>query len=287
MLGIIGSFKPGFYKKIVSQPLTKSFGFLALFVIIISAVVSLQLTVFVKDLLPQASSWVNDNFESIIADLPDIAIENGELTAPATAYMREWDVEDETSFSVIIDPEITEYYSILEQYDNVLVLTRRTLIVKSAKSKVEHEIKTYQLDNIELFKISHIDSGLALTIAENTFNVTAASIGRFLERISLYVYPAALVFFTFAYLFSKMIQVLLFSIASSIFNSQFKAQLNYSQLINIGIYAIVPGTVLALVQEVSGIFIPFYGLVYCAIYIIYLYLGVKSLRQEPVTVTGM
>ena len=287
MKGIIGSFSPSFYKKIALQPMTRSFGFLLGFILIISAVFSFQLTLVVKGLLPQASTWINDNFESIIADLPDITIENGELTQPQEPYVREWDIEeDETNFAVIVDPAIADYYSVLDEYDNALVLARRMLVIKSTKSEFQHEIKTYELDNIELFMISHIPSGLALTIGDNTFQLTPVSIKRFLDRISLYVYPAGLVFFTLAYLFSKMVQVLLFSIASSLFNAQCKAGLNYNQLINIGIYAIVPGTLAAVIQEVTGFIMPFYWLVYCIIYAVYLYLGVRALRQEPVTVTG-
>ena len=286
MTGIIGSFSPGFYKKIASQPMTRSFGFLLGFILIISAVMSFQLTLVVKGLLPEASTWVRDNFESIIADLPDIAIENGELTLPQEPYMRVWNAEDETNFVVVIDPAITDYYRVLEGYDNALVLTRRMLVIKTTKSEFQHEIKTYELDNIERFMISRIPSGLALTIGDNTFQLTPASIKRFLERISFYVYPAGLVFFTLAYLFSKMVQVFFFSIASSLFNAQCKAGLNYNQLINIGIYAIVPGTLAAVIQEVTGFIMPFYWLVYCIIYAVYLYLGVRALRQEPVTVTG-
>ena len=287
MLGIVGSFKPQFYKRIVSQPLARSFGFLVVFVVIISAVVSFQLTLFVKSLLPQATTWIQDNFEEIVADLPDIEIQDGQLVAPTVPYMRQWDIKDEGVFAVVIDPTASDYYSILEGHENVIALTRRKLVVQSAKSELEREIKTYDLDNITSFKVSRIESGLELTFGEKVFSLTPASIKRFLERISLYVFPAGLIFFSLAYLSVKSLQILFFSILSSVFNSQLKAKLNYSQLLNIGTYALVPGTVLAIAQEATGIFIPLYGLFYCIIYGVYLYLGVKTSRQEPVTVTGM
>ncbi|MFC1514572.1 DUF1189 family protein [Candidatus Omnitrophota bacterium] len=287
MLGIVGSFKPQFYKKVVSQRLARSFGFLILFVIVIAAVIALQLSVFVKTYLPQATGWVQDNFEVIASEIPDIAIEDGELVTPQVPYVREWDTGDEGVFAVVIDPTTSEYYRALEHYENVMVLTRTKLVFKATKSDFEEEINTYDLENIASFRMTHVENGLELAMGERTVNLTAAKIKQFLERLSGYTYPTALIFLSFAYFFSKAMQLFIFSIFSSMFNSRLKAELSYGQLLTIGIYALVPGTVLAIVQELTGVHVPLYGLLYCAIYVLYLYLGIKASKQEAVTVTGL
>ncbi|MBN2120795.1 MAG: DUF1189 family protein [Candidatus Omnitrophica bacterium] len=277
MFGLTGSFNSKFYSKIAKQPLGKSVGFLILFIALISLVLSLKHVGDLKSKVPEVTAWVHKNFENIISDLPDIEVKDGKLTLPRNPYIKEWD----DKFAVIIRPQDDNFYGVLEGKANAFVLSKTKMAIKSTKSDFEQsEIKTYSLEQIEYLKISRIESGLEVTFGAKAFEVTPPTIESFLRKMFLYVYPIAFLWLLLAYSFVKTSHLLIFSIFSAIVNNQLKASLDYANLINIGIYALVPPVVLAVVFEVLGLKVPMFWLIYCVVYGLYLYLGIKSTQDQ-------
>ena len=277
MLGLIGSFNPNFYREITKQSLWRSLGFLIVFITIISAIVSYKYTVIVKNMLPQVNSWTQKNLINIASDFPTIEIEDGSLTLPKDVYIKEWADE----FVFVVQPEAENVYHILERYSNVLLLTREKFITKTTKEDFEQsEIKTYNLKKIKFFKITPTNSGLKVFFNNRAVDITPLVVRKLLEKLSLFIYPLLFLFFFSIYGFTKPLQTLIFSLLSLIFNTNLKATLSYRQLLNIGVYALVPSTSLAMVGELSNLKIPLFWVIYLLIYFIYIFLGIKSTTKE-------
>ena len=277
MLGLIGSFNPNFYREITKQSLWRSLGFLIVFITIISAIVSYKYTLIVKNMLPQVNSWTQKNLVNIASDFPTIEIEDGSLTLPKDVYIKEW----ADGFVFVVQPEAENVYPILERYSNVLLLTREKFITKTTKEDFEQsEIKTYNLKKIKFFKITPTNSGLKVFFNNRAVDITPPVVRKLLEKLSLFIYPLLFLFFFSIYGFTKPLQTLIFSLLSLIFNTNLKATLSYRQLLNIGVYALVPSTSLAMVGELSNLKIPLFWVIYLLIYFIYIFLGIKSTTKE-------
>ncbi len=275
MLGIIGSFNPKFYKKIAAQSLVKSFGFLIVFVIIVSAVVSYKYTVAIKRILPEVNLWADENLGHIASGFPVIEIKDGCLTFPKEAFVKEWD-----EFIFIIDPQAQNVYEILEEYSNIFLLTRKELLIKTTKSDFEHsEIKVYKLENINLFKIVPCETGVRVFFEDKEIDITPSTVERLTGKLSSFLYSLVFLWFLGIYFFTKPLQILVFSLISLIFNANLKAALPYKQLLNIGIYALVPCTSLAVVANLANLTIPLFWAVYLLIYSYYLFIGIRGNRK--------
>lgn len=275
MSGIVKSFDPKFYKSIAKQSFGKSFGFLVVFILILSAVISFKWTANIKATLPEINSWVRKNFEEIIADLPEIEIKNGKLTAPQTNYIKKF--EDE--FALIVEPDEEKVYSLMKNFPNAIVLTESKLVIKNTKNRgVQAEIKETDLGEVAYFKVTPYQERLEITTSQNSqdkFKVNPVIIKSLLEKFTLIFYPICFLFLLFTLFLRKLVLVLLFSLVSLIINSNFNQPLSYKNLFTIGIYAMVPPTCLAVIVELLGVRIPLFWIVYSSIYIVYLFLAIK------------
>lgn len=272
MLGIIKSFNPKVYKELAKQKVIKSFAFLSLLAVLVSAGLSWGYANYAKKLLPGINSWLRDNLAQISFDLPDIEIKDGLLIQPKEYYAKQWG----DKFSFVIEPSQKKVFLLLEDYDNAIVLTETRLIVKNTKpDSKEFQIKTYELKEIKSMKFSAIEKGVRVSVVDNSFDVTPDSIDKFFRKLSKILYPFIFIWIGILYFFTKVVQVLFFSVFSFIVNKNLKKPLTYKNLINIGIYALTAPTALALIKELLNLKIPLFGLIYISIYVIYLFLGIK------------
>lgn len=277
MSGMIGSFKPNFYRKVVNQSLRRSSGFLILFIIVISLVISFKNTLDIKEVLPDVEVWVKQNLEELIINLPTIEIEEGALTLPEDPYVKEWG----DRFAFVVEPKQVDAYALLETHPNAVVLTHKKLITKTSKSYGEQsKIEIYDLKNVKFFKINSIESGLRITTEHKEFNITRLTIRGFFEKLNLFLYPLMFLLFFSIYIFTMPLQILIFSPISLIINTRLKAALSYKQLLNIGIYALVPCVSLSIVGDLLGLRISLSWVIYVLIYMVYLFLGIKSTHKE-------
>jgi hypothetical protein len=242
-------------------------------VLLIAVIFSFRFSLSIKRALPQTKAWLNENLEKIASEIPEVEIKDGTLVLPKLEFIKEWKKE---KFALIIEPNQENAYAILEQYDNVLLLTQTKFITKTLKSDSSQEIKTYNLDKVKIFKIFPIQSGMRVVLENKEFQINNSTVNRWLKIVSLLVFPITLCFVFLWYSFTKLLQLLFFSLASLIFNAQSKANLSYKELLNIGIYVLVPPTTLAVIKNVFNIPIPVFGLLYLLIYLFYLALGIRA-----------
>lgn len=276
MLGIVKSFDPKFYKTIAKQKLGKSFVFLLLFVLILSAIFSFKYTANIKAALPEINSWVRQNFSEIISDLPEIEIKNGKLVSPQANYIKKFKGE----FALIIEPDEEKVYSLVENFPNAIALTETKMLIKSTKSTGQAEIKETNLKEVAYFKVTPYQEELEITTSKNKFSVNPILIKSLLEKFTLIFYPICFLFLLIAFFLRKLILVLFFSLVSLVIKSSLNKPLSYKSLFTIGIYAMVPPTCLAVVIELLGMKIPGFWLIYTAIYITYLFLAIKTEEAE-------
>lgn len=277
MLGIVGSFNPSFYKKIVKQSLLKSIGFLVVFVFIFTAGISYRYTLYIKAGIPKVIQWFDKNFSYLVSDLPPIEISDGEVVSPEKTYIKEW----KDVFVFVIEPNEENLETTLKEYPNVLVLSQRSLSIKTTEPEAgKSKVETYDLKNIEYLKITPTETGITVNFETNEIEVTPATLERISQKISGFIYPVIFLWFFLVYCFTKPLQLLIFSIISLLFNSNLKSSLSYKQLLNIGTYALVPPTSLAVIKDVIGLRIPLFFVVYSLVYIIYLFWGIKAVSTE-------
>lgn len=273
MLGTIGSFNPEFYKKIVKQSLLKSIGFLVVFICLFTAIISYKDTLFIKARMPEVIRWLEKNLNSIAAEFPAIEISNGKLVSPQKTYIKKW----KNGFVFVIEPEEENAGETLKKYPNVLILSERSLSIKTTDANAgRSKIETYDLKNVKELKIIPTQDGLRVNFYTRRFELTPENIKRLGEKISKFIYPVVFLFLFSIYSFTKPLQVLVFSIIALLFKANLKSSLSYRELVNISIYAVVPPTSLAVIIELAELKIPLFFVVYSIVYIVYLFLGIKA-----------
>ena len=142
-------------------------------------------------------------------------------------------------------------------YKQGILLTKNKLIYKQS----EIETREYDLSRIKSFNLDHEAIGEWKGI---------------LKRFSLPIVFAS--FFPY-FVITKLIQILFFSLIALIVNVATKTNLKYQNLFNISLFALTPPVLLATIFNLTGLRIPFLGLVYIVIYLIFLIEGVRSCRE--------
>ena len=280
------SFQPRAYRKIVSQPFARSFRYLALFLVLLSAVLSLKYTLVLRQGMKQANEWINANLPGKISKmLPgEIKIENGQVSTSAKEpFVRQWDFGEEgrkEKFAFVIDT--TGKIRTLDDYPYGLLLTGHKLIFKNARPGGTAEIKEQDLSEVKLFVLKRGDEEqgeiAVLTSEGKTFSVTYENIERWRKAISRLLPLLAAPFFIY-YLIVKLVHLFFFSLTSLVINDLTKAGLNYENLLNIGIFALIPPITLSLLFQVAGETVPFVPLLYILVYLIFLIMGIKGSKM--------
>ena len=277
MFGLIGSFNPKFYKNVARQPLIKSIGFLILFIVIFSALISFKYTTDVKSTMPFVVEWINAHFDYFVNELPLIEVKNGTLLLPQSTYTKEW--KDE--FAFVIEPDEQQARATLEQYDNGIFVTRSKVFIKQTEEDVgKTRLETYDMRNIRYLKIVPGEAGLTLVVDTNEFNITQPGIERFIENASVLLFPLIFLWCVFLYSVTKPLQILFYSIFSLIFKAHLKSSLTYKELLNVGTYALVPPTSMAVLKDLVGLRLPLFWVVFTVVYCVYLFQGVKAAKIE-------
>ncbi len=278
MKEIKDSFNLQKYQFLKDKRLSKSISFLLFFTFLISFLFAFKSTLFVNRELPNLAYKAKQILEKNLTDIPLIEIKNGITVKPEQRYQKTW-----KEFAFIIAPNESDPYKILEESESLLGLTRENLIIKSKKREVESEIKVYDLKNIEELFITPIEKGIRISSGEFKFDLTPDFINRLMKRLAVLSFPVLLVLFLTALFFSKLIHLLSFSLFSLIFNNRIKANLRYKQLLNIGIYALIPPTILSVTLQLLNLNTPLNWALHSTIYITLIYKAIK-LNVTPVDV---
>ncbi|MBN2483286.1 MAG: DUF1189 family protein [Candidatus Omnitrophica bacterium] len=276
MLGIIKSFNPRAYRGFARQRVTRTIGFFIVVTLLISVVMTYQSYSFINQVVPELGRWVENNFDTIFSDIPTIEIENGKILSPGEFYMKKLN----NKFVFIIEPEVEQVYPILERYENVVVLAQKRLLMKFTRNQAleESQMKTYNLGKLSYFKLEQTSEGIQVSIPDHILLLTEENVKNTIEKVASSIYPLLFIFFFFYYNGAKLIQVFLFSLFSLVLNNLMHAGCSYSELFNIGVYALVPPTVLALACSFIPVHIPFFALIYIMAYGVFLGLALKAMK---------
>jgi hypothetical protein len=273
MAGFIASFNPKLYRQIAEQSFLKSLGFLMLLALFTAAVFSFRFSLSLNRQIPNIKSWAKENLAKIASELPEIEVQNGTLSLPKEKFIKEW---GKAEFALIIDPDAENTGAIFEKYRGAVVVTKNRLVTKVERDAGSAEIKTYSLEKMKLLKVTSLPGGVRVAIDKKDFQITVASVNKLLEIVRVSVFPVLVFLLFFWFCFTKLCQVLFFSLFSLVVNASLKAGLTYRQLLNIGIYALVVPTALAAINFFLNERIPFFGLIYILGYLAYLFVAVKA-----------
>jgi hypothetical protein len=95
-----------------------------------------------------------------------------------------------------------------------------------------------------------------------------------LRVFSRFLIPLLIVVMFPYWLAAKLVQVILFSAAGLFFNRVVDARLSYKELFNLGVHALLPPTLAALLA--IKLDMPVFPFVFMAIYFVYLYAGIRA-----------
>jgi len=244
--GFVMSFNPVNYEKIVKQKFGRSFIYLLIFIIIISAFLSVKFSTTITQV-------ANKFIEKVGEKIPEISITDGEVAVPITQpYI--YEVEN---YVFIIDT--TGQITSLDNYQSGVLLTKNKFMYKDqAKMKTE----SYDLAQVKSVRI------------------TPEVLRNGLKKGGKFLIPGLFIAITIYFLFAKIIQLFLFSLASLFTNQLKRKNLSYPELLNIGIYALTPPTLLATIMILFDLNFPLFALIYSLFYILILVVAIGKIPQQ-------
>jgi hypothetical protein len=276
-LGFRGSFNPEFYRGIVTQAFGRSFGYFLLLILAVSIIFSIKYTADARGVIGEVVTWINTEFAERLPEfLPEITIKDGEVSSPAEQpYIHEWE-----EFVFILDT--TGSIMTIDNYQNGVLITKRTIIVRTIENgKIETE--EYDLSMITSLNIGPgKGEGELITFSfqEWRLSVTQQNVTKWSKFISRALLPLIVVFLFFYHFTTKFIHLLFFSLVSLIANRIVDAGLEYSHLLNIGIFALTPPLALAVLVMVFGLTMPLFWLLYIVVYCAFLIMAIKRCKTR-------
>lgn len=288
ILAILRSADPKFYKEIALQPFSRSIKYLLLLVFIASLIISLKSVWELKKGIARFSYGAALDLAEMMPAISEVKIDKGTASSPVKQPF----IFQKEDFVFILDT--TGAVTSLDNYKEGVLLEKNKLKVKTAQKKgLSSRTEEYDLSGIKsqplIFKSGDKQKGeiLSITVGNKVLNVSRDNIDKLGRRLSLLVSPVLLlVTFVFS-LLAKLFQVVLFSAASLLFNSVLKAKLGYKSLLNIGVYAITPPTILSIIVLFlpwgagKNTFFLIWPLFYIFFYVVFLSLAIGNCRQEP------
>ena len=238
----ISDFK--FYKDVKSFSVGKSIKYILLFILLISLILTIRYSYGFGAGLNIAAEWMKKN-------LPVIEIQNGIASV---------DVEQPYKVSqddmvVIIDT--TGKTSSLDGYKRGVLLMKDKVLYKESDVKTE----IYNLADVKNLKI---DQNFMNTVKNNAVWIVFPFM-----FAGIYIYLAV----------ARFLQIFLFSLVTIFAAAVTKTQLTYTQIFNIGAYAVTTSMILGGIAALFMRAIPGVGWVYCGVYIVYLITGVLNCKE--------
>jgi len=245
--GFINSFSPSSYGKIVKQKFGRSFLYLSILILVISVLLSVK---FTSTLAQLSGEFVDKAGEEI----SEIRITNGVVSVPVDQpYI--YKVEN---YAFIIDT--TGEVVSLDDYEAGLLLTKNALL-----SKNNARTQSYDLSQVA------------------SLYITPELLKEWMKKSGKVVFPIIMVLLVISFLIAKFIQIFLFSLISMLANNLKKKNLSYSQLLNIGLYALTLPTVLAVIVILFNFGFPLFSLIYSLLYILILVTAIGKVPAQGET----
>ncbi len=278
---IIKSFKSSHYKELSFRPASEAVKYVFLLVLITTIIIS---TYIIFNFRTKSLEFLNSNKEKLHEVIKRIVvpleIKDGKVSADVKQPYKERLSElGPKGFTFVVDT--TGSITSLEEGEDGILITEDALIVQS-ESKGTTDIKRYNLSQIRDFSIKpsdKTDEYFIVSSGGHTYYVTFDLLKNWVNIIFKIGWPVLIVFSYIFTLFAKFIQVLIFSLFVVILNLSSVKRLKYSNIFNIGVYAMTPPTTLAIINITGGINFKYFNIVYIAVYLIYLALGFAYAKE--------
>lgn len=202
-------------------------------------------------ILSEINKGMDEVISSFDSTVPDFTFSNGELHVEGNMPV----TLGGGDYPIIIDTSDNPDESILEDYDNAMMLTKDKIIQK-----------TYV--NRQVTELSPLKG----------FTITRADIKEVLPMVK----PIGILFFIFGIIFficAKFINALFISLIGMIINSVRKTNLNYQSVFKISVFSL---TLPLLVCTLIGMLLhaPYMWLLYYVIAAVYVYGAINSIKKE-------
>jgi hypothetical protein len=278
-LGFMGSFNPEFYRGIVTQSFGRSFGYFFLLILAVSIIFSIKYTAFSRDVIGEVVTWINTEFAERLPEfLPEITINDGEVSSPVDQpYVHDWE-----EFVFILDT--TGSITSLDEYKNGVLITKRTIFVKSIENG---RIKTEEYD-LSMVTSLNIGPGkeegelITFSFQDQKLSVTQENVTKWSKIIGWALVPIIVIVLFFYHITTKFIHLLFFSLVSLITNRIADAGFEYGHLLNIGVFALTPPLALAVLAKVFDLSIPMFWLLYSFVYCAFLIMAIMRSKTRDI-----
>lgn len=284
-LSLLKSFDPKFYKNILGQSFGRSFVYIMLLSFLVSSLLAVKIKIEYDKFASMSRVWIEEHIDNIWPKgLVEIKIENGQVSSDVQQpYMHKWN-----DFVFILDT--TGSIKSLADYNQGILVVKDKILVKSKKSRYETRVQEYDLSRLERFVISPGDTNKGI-IAEikaknKLFNISMKLISFWIRFIGGIIFFAVLLILFSFYLSAKIIQGVLFALFSMLPNKIIGANLNYAKLLNISLYALTPVSILSVIIIMAGIKLLFFWFVSFFIYMSYIILGIKNIKDNSIEVNS-
>ncbi len=236
-----------FYRSIKNNKFSRSFVYLLLLFVIIYFIGGTR--TFISTRIA-----VDEIVSNLSVNVPEFRLENGEFSFEG---QMPYYISSSTNEAFVIDTtgKVTE--SVLDDVGSGILITKDRVYVKRS------EIETRELNLAELSDVT----------------LTKTDIVEFLPKLSWIVF----IFIAFGFIFAlgwKLLNAVILALAGLIAAAVLKSDLKYNNLMNISIYALTLPMLLQLAVKLYGYPVPYFGLIYWGISILYVAMAVKSCNEE-------
>ena len=239
-----------FYRLIVKESVGKAFGFLILFSLMIGALNCIKP---IYDTHKTMGLIIN-YFES---DIPYFELNNGELYVEGDMPI----VFENASYIMIIDTRDNPDESILDDYQQGLLITKTKMISKEGIEKMEYTFKDF----------GAID-----------FNKEAVQ--KFLPGLQIFLIPIITIGIILGTIIGMLFSSLFVSLIGVVINSMIHGNLKYNDVYKIGIYSLVFPSMIKWIIKLLPYKIPFlssmFFFVYYGLVILYIIKAIHSIKTE-------
>lgn len=197
------------------------------------------------------SNFVLNEAPKVVSKLPKMTITKGELSVDAP---QPYKITDPSTEKVIAIIDTTGKTVGLDDDDVIFLVKKNEVIVRKSK----FEKRTFDLKPIDHF---YLDS-----------NRVTGWLEMFHRFFAVCLFPLAL---ATSFIF-RIFQMLLYACFGLIFAAVCNTRIPYLSLLRLSVIAVTPCIIIRTVLEVSGINIPFAGLLSFIMTMVYLYIGVKA-----------
>jgi hypothetical protein len=241
-------FSRSFYRDVGLRWKGSGFAYLLLLLTICWVPPFIQFHLFVSD-------YVEHKAPTFISQIPQITIINGEASVDVAQPYKIINPDNGRVLALI---DTTGETTSLEGTEAVVLITRTEVMFK----KSDVETRTFSLKNIGHFTLDQ--------------QRVTGWLGVIRGYAAVVLYPFA-VTGSFAF---RIVQLLVYAAIGLLFARWCKTNISYLSLIRLSVMAVTPIIIIKTIVGITDIKIPFAGLLYFAIAMAYLFIGVKASSHD-------